>query len=307
MKLYYAPLEGITTYTYRNLHREMFGGCDAYFAPFISPTDNEALSRKTMRDILPEHNDVPPKVQCLASSETAFIKFTQRISDYGYTEVNLNLGCPSGTVVKKNRGAGAFRDMKRLETFLDYIFRESKLTISIKTRAGFADHSEFRDILALYEKYPISELIVHPRVREDYYRNEINRDSFTLAHALCKTKLCYNGDIITVADYQGILESYPDLNAVMIGRGAVKNPALFREIKGGAKLTTEELVAFSRALEKRYLPLLQTEKNVLHKLKEIWLHMTDLYPGEKKILKAIKKANSLGDINNAIDCLPELS
>ena len=112
MNLYFAPLEGITTYTFRNTHYEMFGGCDEYFAPFITPTENEKLSIKNMRDILPENNAKAPVVQALASSSAALVDFTERIKQMGYDEVNINFGCPSGTVVKKGRGAGALSGLR---------------------------------------------------------------------------------------------------------------------------------------------------------------------------------------------------
>lgn len=306
MKLYFAPLEGITTYTYRNVHNEMFGLCDAHFAPFITPTDNERLTIKNLRGIMPETNAVNLRVQCLASSETAFVKFVKRVTELGYEEVNLNLGCPSGTVVSKGRGAGALRDLKRLDQFLRYIYEQASCKISIKTRTGFDSHNEFEGLIKLYNQYPVTELIVHPRARADYYQGAPRMESFDLAYSLCKTKLCYNGDIFTIEDYIKIAENYPKLDSVMIGRGAVKNPALFREIKGGKKLVTAELVAFSRELEKQYLPILHLEVNTLRKLKEVWTYAIENYPEEKKIAKAIKKSGRLSELNGVIQCLPEL-
>lgn len=306
MKLYFAPMEGITTYIYRNLHKEMFGGCDAYFAPFITPTENSFLNAKNMRDILHENNKVNLKVQCLASSAPAFVDFAKTLQDYGYDEVNLNLGCPSGTVVKKNRGAGAFRDLKRLEEFLDFIFENSPIKVSIKTRTGFLNHDEFKDILEIYKKYEMSELIIHPRVRSDFYKNPVNMVPFDLAYKNKGLNLIYNGDINSVSDLLEIQKNYPDIKGCMIGRGAVKNPAIFREMHGGEKLKTKELISFSNKLEEIYRPLLKSEKNTLHKLKEIWLYMSENYPDEKKIIKAIKKSNNLDEINRAINHLPEI-
>ncbi len=306
MKLYFAPLEGITTYTFRNVHSEMFGGCDEYFAPFITPTDNEKLSVKNLRDILPENNNSKLRVQCLASSETAFVTFTEKMMSYGYDDVNLNLGCPSGTVVKKFRGSGALRDLNRLDDFFRYIFDHSKTKISIKTRTGFFSHDEFDALLKIYSKYSVSELIVHPRVREEYYRLPVNMESFSKAISY-GFSLCYNGDVNSVSDFRNITSSYSDISSVMIGRGAVRNPAVFREISGGKPLETSELIAFSNELEKRYFAILNSDMYTLHKLKEIWLYAIDNYPLEKKILKAIKKANKLSELNSAINCLPEIS
>lgn len=305
MNLYFAPLEGITTYTYRNTHYEMFGGCDEYFAPFITPCENEKLSIKNMRDILPENNTVKPVVQALASNAEAFVDFTDKIKEFGYEKVNLNFGCPSGTVVKKGRGAGALRDTDKLDEFLKYSFNNAKIDISVKTRTGFYNHNEFDTLLDIYKKYDITELIVHPRIREEYYNGMPNADSFDKAYNCFGKKSCYNGNIYNVDDYNELIKKYHDLASVMIGRGAIKNPAIFREIKGGKRITTGELVAFSNELQKRYFKLLQSDMYTLHKLKEIWIYIMQNFPEEKKILKALKKSSKLVELNNAINCLPE--
>jgi len=302
MKLYFAPLEGITTYTYRNAHIEMFSGVDTYFAPFIVPTENERISVKTLRDILPENNNVKVTPQVLCSSGEAFCELTKKVRDLGYDEVNLNLGCPSGTVVKKKRGSGALKDTDELQRLLDYIFTNGNIKISLKTRTGFYSHEEFYDLIEIYNKYPLTELIVHPRVREELYSGVPNMDSFDIAYKNSVHKLCYNGDIVAVEDYERICTQYPDLNAVMIGRGGISNPAIFREIKSGEKIKTEELVKFSHTLEERYLDVLGCEHYTVHRLKEIWLYIMKNFP-DGKGAKAIKKANSLKDINEAINKL----
>ncbi|MBO5364036.1 MAG: tRNA-dihydrouridine synthase family protein [Clostridia bacterium] len=306
MNLYFAPMEGITSYTYRNAHAEVFGMCDAYFTPFIVPTEHERISRKTLRDVLKENNSTKIKPQVLCNSVTAFLEFTKKLSDLGFDEVNLNLGCPSGTVIKKSRGAGALKDTDALDRFLEGIFSGTDIKISIKTRAGFNSHDEFGRLLEIYNQYPITELIIHPRVREEYYHGFPNMQTFEKAYHGSNLKLCYNGNIYTLDDYERIAGEYPQLNSIMIGRGAIKNPALFREIKGGDPLKTSELILFSKLLEERFLRLLGSEVYTLHRLKEIWLYAMLNFPGEKKILKAVKKSNRLSDLNNAIHFLPEL-
>lgn len=306
MKIYFAPLEGITTYTYRNTHCQMFSGVDTYFAPFIVPTENERISVKTLRDILPENNNVKIIPQVLCSSSDAFCEFAKKVMDLGYDEVNLNLGCPSGTVVKKHRGSGALKDTDELCRFLDGIFSKSEIKISVKTRAGFYSHEEFPKLIGIYNQYPLTELIVHPRVREELYSGTPNMETFNYAYKNSKHRLCYNGDIITIEDYNNIVGSYPDLDSIMIGRGAIKNPAIFRQIKGGERIKTEELIRFSQELEKRHLDVLGCEHYTIHRLKEIWLYMMQNFPEEKKATKAVKKANTLADINAAIKHLPKI-
>lgn len=308
MELYFAPLEGITTFTYRNTHAACFGGCDAYYAPFVTPAENEKIGRKNVRDILPEHNqNVPLKVQVLTNKAEAFLKFVEKIKPLGYSEVNINLGCPSPTVVKKGRGAGFLSDVPALARFFDEIFEGCDMNISVKTRTGYVSSDEMDDLMKIYSRHPLSMLIIHPRTKKEFYGGEPDRAVFARALAQSTCPVCYNGDILTVADFKEIKTAFPSLCGVMIGRGAVKNPALFREIRGGKPLCTSELVQFSERLMENYMQVLQSETFTLHKLKELWTYMIRNFPEEKKIQKAIKKASSLPDFKQALWALPELS
>ena len=306
MKLYFAPLEGITTYTYRNTHAEVFGGCDGYYAPFITPSDNEKLSVKSFRDIVPENNKVERLIpQVLTNKADSFVKFQEMIKRLGYGEVNINMGCPSGTVVKKNRGAGFLRDPQGIEDFLEEVFDKSDLEISVKTRIGFSDANEFEKLLEVYNKFNLDSLIIHPRTRSDFYNGQPNMEIFHKAYQNSSNPLCCNGNIFFAEDYEKCVEKYPDLEGIMLGRGAIANPALFREIKGGKPLETEELVCFTELLAERYLSVLGSEVYTLHKLKEIWMYTMWTFPEEKKILKAIKKSNKLYDLITAVKMLPK--
>lgn len=304
MKLSFAPLEGITSYVYRNTHREFFGGCDEYYTPFISPSDNSKIGRKGFRDMLPENNPIPPIVQTLTNNSVSFLKFTEKLKEYGYKEVNINLGCPSATVVNKKRGSGLLREKELLKSFLDEIFEKCDIEISIKTRIGFYSPEEFEGLIDLYNKYPIKLLTIHPRCREDFYKGDVNLDAFNLAYKLSKNPLCYNGNIFTKEDYERIVKMYPALDSIMIGRGAVSNPALYREIQGGRKITTGEMVEFTEILKEKYLSILSSDKFTMHKLKEIWLLMMWNFPDEEKILKTVRRTESLSELMRAIHSLP---
>ncbi len=307
MNLMFAPLEGITTYTYRNTHKEIFGSCDTYYAPFITPVENEKISIKNLRDILPENNkDMPLKVQILTNSANAFFNIEKEILNLGYKEINLNYGCPSGTVVKKGRGAGALKDKEEMDAQLFDIFSSNTARLSVKTRIGFYEVSESEEIMEIYNKYPLENLIIHPRTRAQFYNGFPDMSAFTNCLSISRNPVSYNGNIFSDEDYNSLCKRYNNLSGVMIGRGAVKNPAIFREIKGGKKLSRKELIEFSKLLEMRYLKLLGCEHYTLHKLKEIWIYMVSNFPYETKIAKEIKKSNSLRDLNNAINKLPEL-
>ena len=307
MKLYFAPLEGITGYIYRNTHSELFGGCDAYYAPFITPVENERLNKKCLRDILPENNKCPDlRVQLLSNNPKTYFKFEDEILPMGYSEINVNLGCPSGTVVKKGRGSGFLRDTDNMSEFFEQIFERNKAEVSVKTRIGFYDKSEAEGIFDVYGRFPLKSIIVHPRTREDYYKASVHMDVFESIYKTYPKSICYNGDVRTVSDTKNISDKFPGLEGIMLGRGAIANPAIFREIKGGSKLTTEELTEFSRILAERYYEVLKSDMYTLHKLKEIWLYMMTNYPEEKKIIKAVKKASTVAQLHDAVRTLPKI-
>ncbi len=306
MKLYFAPLEGITTYTYRNTHAKMFGGCDAYFAPFVNPSDNEKVGRRVIRDILPERNcNMPLKIQALTNSSSAFLRFTDMAKDMGYDEININIGCPAGTVVKKGRGAGFLRNPDALDRFFDEVFSKTDIKISVKTRTGYFSNDEMDELMQIFNKYPFTLLIIHPRCRADFYNGTPHLNVFENAYNISKNPLCISGDIWTADDYRRIIEKFPNLDSVMLGRGAIVNPALFREIRGGAPLKTAELTEFSKQLAENYLTVLQSEIFTLQKLKEIWVYVLRRFEEEHKIAKAIKKSKNLTEFFLAAECLPE--
>lgn len=307
MNLYFAPLEGVTTYIYRNAHNQMFGGCDSYFAPFITPSDIEKISMKNLRDILPEKNsDVNLKIQVLTSKSESFFKFAEKVRPLGYDEININLGCPSGTVVKKGRGSGFLKHREELDRFLYEIFSKTDFKVSVKTRIGFESGSEMDELLEIYNKYPISLLTVHPRTRAAYYSGEPDYEVFDKVYENSKNPVCFNGNVFSAKNYKDITVKYPDLDSVMIGRGAIMNPAIFREINGGPEITTEELLEFSHLLIGNYMEVLKSDYFTLNKLKELWMYGMWNFPDEKKILKEIKKSTKVSDLIRAIEKLPDI-
>ena len=301
IKLYFAPMEGITSYTYRNVHNEMFGGCDVYYAPFISPSENERISERHFRDILPENNkEVTLIPQTLTNRADHFLMFQTQAEKIGYDEVNLNLGCPSGTVVKKGKGSGFLKEPEKGDVFLDEIFQQNKGKISVKTRLGYYDGDEMEKLTEIYNKYDMEELIIHARVREALYKGEPDMKSFKKAYESSKNKVCFNGNIFTKEAYEKLIDEYKGIESVMIGRGAIANPAIFREIKGGAKLENKELVDFTYLLAERYMQVLKSQVFTLRKLKEIWVYILWNFPNDKKFSKAIMKTNSLDDFKQII-------
>lgn len=294
MRVYLAPMEGITGYLYRQAVHQHFGGFEKYFVPFIRATENGRFSARDKNNIVPENSvgmrTVP---QILANNADYFLHTANLLSEYGYREINLNLGCPSKTVVGKGCGAGFLAHPEALNRFLDRIFSEYDGDISIKTRLGMRDAEDFGELLDIYNQYPVKELIIHARVQKDFYQNTPNLVAFALALEKSRNPVCYNGDIFTVEDALRLQERFSHkekLDTVMTGRGVLANPALGRELHGGKPLEKNELKAFHDTVYHAYQAVGNGEKNVLFKMKELWFYMAPTFTNYKKYAKKIKKS-----------------
>ena len=291
MRLYLAPLEGITGWIYRSAVYECFGGFDKYFVPFIRPNQMGHFSAREKKDILPAHNAGMRTVpQILTNQAEDFLRTAAKLKEYGYEEVNLNLGCPSKTVVTKRRGAGFLAEPERLEVFLDEIFGKCPIRISVKTRLGMEEPGEFTRLLKLYNKYPMEELIIHPRVQKDFYKNTPRLEMFEIALEESRNPLCYNGDINSVSDADRLQERFPQTDAIMMGRGVLADPSLARQIKGGRRADKEELRRFHDLLYSGYCEEMSGDRTILYKMKELWFYLADIFADSKKYAKKIKKA-----------------
>lgn len=299
MKYYFAPLEGIGGYIYRNAYEKFFSNnIDKYFTPFIVPNQSRSLKTKELRDILPENNNglniIP---QILTNDSEGFITISKKLKQLGYNEVNLNLGCPSGTVVSKFRGSGFLAKTEELDRFLEEIFKIQDMKISIKTRLGMDSADEFYELMKIYNKYPMEELIIHPRTRQDFYGNTPNMEIFKEALNNSKNTICYNGDIFGVRDYEKFIKECPSIDRIMIGRGILANPGLMGEIKEGRIVDKNTLKAFHDEVCTGYREVLSGDINVLFRMKELWSYMIGMFENSEKVAKKIKKEKTLNEYN----------
>ena len=282
---------------FRNAVRDVFGNDpDKFFTPFIVPHSKKGLSKRELRELDPENNHgiylVP---QILTRSADDFLDTERKLMDLGYDEINLNLGCPSGTVVSKGRGSGLLREADELDRLLYGIFSKTRCRISVKTRIGYEDPYEFYGLLEIFNRYEMEELIIHPRIRSQMYDGKVNMDMYTYAADCSRNTLCYNGDIVNVSD----IDTVPGIgdggltDAVMIGRGMVRDPSLIRQIKGGDDASSGEIIEFMEILSSGYTEICMDERQVLCKLKEIMVHMDGLLKCDKKAYKKMMKTGSL--------------
>lgn len=317
MQLELAPMEGITTYVYRNALNRYFGGIDTYFSPFISVHKNKRLNFKEKKDILPENNkDINLIPQVMASDIEEFLFTSGEIRDMGYEHINFNFGCPSGTVTSKGKGSGALIYPDKLEAFLDGVFSRTDFKVSVKTRIGYSDASEWPGLLSVYSKFPLEELIIHGRVREEFYKGKSRMEyvAESIAELSEKMKVSYNGDIFSTGDYERLCSVMPDAYGCMLGRGIISNPALARNIKSAgvasmsedgssvseegssgqsASIDMDAFISFNLELLSEYERMMSGDKNCLLRLKELWSYMSGIFKDSGKVLKKIQKTKSV--------------
>lgn len=302
-QIYLAPMEGITGYIVRNAFHHQFGGIDKYFTPFIPAA--KRMGRKILRDLDPANNQGIRLVPQLISNNAEEIKeMVLQLQDLGFSEININLGCPSGTVVSKNRGSGMLKDPKELDHFLDGIMEgvsacAHNAAITVKTRIGFTDLSLWPEILSIYRKYPFDELIIHPRLRSELYTGYPHLEAFQLAYDAYQAdpgRLCYNGDVWDMHCYQNIQSRFPAVEKIMIGRGLLGRPYLARLIRQEQEAEAGEirkrLRAFHDEIYAGYLEIFSGERDVFLHMKEIWANLGRSFQDSEKLVRKLMKSRT---------------
>lgn len=291
MRIYCAPMEGITGRFFRQAHNKWFGGVDKYYIPFLSPTQTHVFGNKEWQEVLPENNHglyaVP---QLLTKNADDFLWAAKELAAIGYQEVNLNLGCPSGTVVSKGKGSGFLSHIDELSIFLDQIYTSCPIAISIKTRLGVNDPAEFSMLLELFQRYPVHELIVHARVQKDFYKLPARRDFFASYLPKYTLSVCYNGDLSTSDQCHTFCAQFPNVASVMLGRGLIGDPALARKSLGGAPADIKSLQGFHDELFESYCVAFQNSRNAMMRMKELWFYLIGLFDNSEKAGKSLRKA-----------------
>ena len=293
MRYYYAPMEGLTDSIYRRLHHKYFGGIDRYYMPFISPTIHRTLTHKEDRE-LPSADSVDfcAIPQILTKVPEDFLWAAQVCADRGYQEVNLNVGCPSGTVVSKGKGSGILRSPTELDAFLEAIFKDSPLPISVKTRLGLENPEDFVSLLEVFNRYPIKELTIHPRVRKDFYKEPVREEWFCYAYENSKNPLCYNGNIMTRDQADSVSVQYSGVDAVMIGRALIADPGM---LCGGT--TAKALEGFLGELTEEYIREFGSARNAMFRLKENWGFLRHRFENSDKLWKQLRKTTDIHEYN----------
>ena len=304
MRYYVAPMEGLTGWVFRQVHSRRFPGADRYYTPFVSPGQERSFTKRDLSELSPEHNEgVPVVPQLLTRRSEDFIRAAAELADMGYREVNLNLGCPSGTVAAKGKGAGFLGRPEELNRFLEEIFSRVTVAVSVKTRLGVEDPEEFPRLMEIYSRYPIAELILHPRVRRDFYKNRARREWFawTLDHS--PFPLCCNGDLVGVEACRRLESDFPGASAMMAGRGLMADPSLFTRLRGGPELTRAALRDFLEELCDSYSRAFDSRQNAMLRMKELWFYLIGLFEDDGTWARAIRKARGMEEYQAQVEAV----
>ena len=292
MQYYFAPMEGLTDSVYRRLHHTYFPGVDRYYMPFISPTVHRSLTPREARELPRADSEAFVAIpQIMTKVPEDFLWAAVQCAELGYGEVNLNLGCPSGTVVAKGKGSGMLADPESLDRFLDGIFTAAPLPVSVKSRLGLTDPQEFPRLLEVYNRYPIAELTLHPRVRKAFYSGSVDMEMFDYCVTNSKNPLCYNGDICSLEDAARIGEKYPQVGSIMIGRGLIGDPGMLTT--GGT--TPDALEEMFDEMLEAYMTLFGGSRNAMFRLKEHWGMLIHRFEGSEKLGKRLRKTTDVDE------------
>jgi len=294
--IYLAPIQGITDRIYRNLFPAYFKGVDLAIAPFISSVKKMKPDSNHLRELYPDKNTgIPTIPQIMSSKPDDFSLLANRLYDIGWGTVNWNLGCPFPMVVKKGRGAGMLCYPDRIEAFLEKAMPTIKPKLSIKLRIGLTHPEEVLELIPIFNRFELEELIIHPRTGEQMYEGKVDLDMFEQCLGLSKHRVVYNGDIDSVEKFEMLAKRFGSIDRWMIGRGLLANPFLAEEIKFHTEKPYGEKIKIMRAfhdnLFDEYSKMLSGPSHITDKMKEIWTYMAGFFENGEKIRKKINKTH----------------
>lgn len=303
---YLAPMEGITNATFRRTYHAHFKSMDKYFTPFLCPHTKRDLTTKEKKEILPENNEgmyVVPQI--LTNQAEGFLETAGKLEQYGYREINLNLGCPSKTVITKGRGSGFLAFPAELREFLNEIFSKTNLKVSIKTRIGRDDTLLWEELLSIYSEFPLEELIIHPRIQKEFYKGTPHIEAYEAAYRIKNCPICYNGDMFCKEEIENFWKRFPNTDAMMLGRGILRDPCLYEKLfeseEMDASVWKQKVRSFHDALLDAYIEEMSGDRNVLFKMKELWFYLWESFDGSKQLIKKLKKSGSVSEYLRVVE------
>ena len=306
LNIFAAPLQGFTEAAWRVAHNEVFGGVDAYFTPFIR-YEKGGLRNKDRREVLPENNRGIRLIPQIMASEPEEMKaLADFVISLGYKEIDLNMGCPFPLIANKGKGSGILPHPDKVAALMKCVngYAADGISFSVKMRLGQVSADEWKEILPAINDSDVKMITLHPRIGKQQYKGELDMDAFTEFYNECRKPLVYNGDLCSVADINRVVDKFPDLYGVMIGRGLLADGSLAAGYKSGSEINKDVLYAKVRNMHslmyQRYSETIEGgDAQLLLKMKSMWEYCL---PGlDKKKRKAIHKANKLSVYLNEVE------
>jgi tRNA-dihydrouridine synthase len=292
--IYLAPLQGLTDYSYRKAFYTLFEAPDLAFSPFI---ETHKIDHRAYRDVLPDRNkDIPLVPQVLGNKADDMKPVIMHLRESGYSQVNWNLGCPYPMVTKKKQGAGLLPFPEQIDEILSVLYKDTSLQLSIKMRLGLTNPDDWKALVTVLNRYPLSEIIIHGRTASQMYNGEVNETAFLDFVSQLTHPTCYNGNINSLEDFQSLSNRMPKVSRWMIGRGLIANPLLIKEIQTNSKASLKEIKTAINLLHDQLIyqnsTRLYGDSHMMNKLKPYWEYFGKSLPESKKGLKKIKKTSS---------------
>ena len=320
-----GPFQGITDAPFRNVFKRHFGNIDKYYTPFFTGIHKEEHAKNLQgEEIDPRYNDVETLTpQILSTDAEEILRFAKQCKELGYKEINLNMGCPFPRVANKKRGCGLLPYPDKVETMLNRVFEEISIKFSVKCRLGYFSPDEIEAIIPIFNKYPLSELIIHPRIGKQLYKGEADVERFKALIPYINAPLVYNGDIVSKESFERIREAVQPVGQFMLGRGLLANPFLAEQINNDSadasvasrqdtplgthrvcpptRDKTERLHNYVLDLYEDRLHHAGGSPKVLGRMKELWSYLMYSFDEPQDIWRKIKKINALKEYEEVVE------
>ncbi|HCY86105.1 MAG TPA: tRNA dihydrouridine synthase DusB [Desulfobacteraceae bacterium] len=293
-----APLQGFTDVVFRAAWARHFSGLDEAMAPFISTMGKKRMKPSRLKDVAPELNrDLFVIPQIMGNVAEDFIFLADHLFEMGHSQVNWNLGCPHSKIAKKQRGSGLLLYPEKIDALLSKIIAGMKPSLSVKIRLGRRNKDEITDLLEVFDRHAVDEIILHPRTGEQMYTGTSDLDAFDRAQKASRHSFVYNGDIVDTASYNRVRERFPHIRRLMIGRGLLANPFLAEDIRGHDMEDHAERMARLRAfhddLFASYGEVFSGPGHLIGRMKGFWSYLGPSFENSKKPLKKVLKSQTI--------------
>ena len=263
-----APMQDITDWPFWRLMAR-HGGADLYFTEFFRVTPDYVPEKSILRSIVENPTDRPAVAQIIGNDLVAMARVAQALEKHPVAAIDLNLGCPAPVVYRKCAGGGLLRDLPRVDELLGVLRGAVRGAFTVKTRIGFESPAEFDALLEVFARHRLDLLTVHGRTVTEKYGPRVHLDRIAQAVRALPFPVQANGNVSSAASAMETLEK-TGAAGLMIGRGAIRNPWVFSQIRDRlegreARLPTgrEVLGYIAELYEAGIDPTLQEELGVL--------------------------------------------